>query len=97
MKKYLSLIFLLATFFAFAAEDFADMIDKAELWIEKNYKREYAKQYQRDKLKKICDDGTKDEAAKIIELKKAFPKVFQKEEKQKGFTALLTSSHSFIT
>ena len=81
MKKYLTLVFLFTAFFAFAAEDFADMVDKVESWIEKKYTNKKSKQIQKRKLDKICDNETKDEASKIIELKKTFPEAFQKEEK----------------
>ena len=82
MRKYLLFVLLTACFFTMAEEDYANVVGKVENWIENNYRKgSRAIKIKYSELDEIINEKGIGKQAKIIKLKKAFPKAFVKVEK----------------
>ena len=82
MRKYLLFALLTACFFTLAEEDYANVVGKVENWIENNYRKgSRAIKIKYSELDEIINEKGIGKQAKIIKLKKAFPKAFVKVEK----------------
>ena len=80
IKTFLLAIMLLIRGVVFAAEDYFDCIRQVENWLKTKYSNgSYAYKAGNDELIKILN-SSKSKEEKISELKKTFPRAFQKEE-----------------